>query len=176
VYFDASYYVTPEKAGEKPYALLREALRRSGYAAIAQWTAHRREHLALLRPGRSGLLMHTLFYAGEVRARDEYRGEEQTVDARELELAGLLIEALAGHFDPGKYRDAYRDNVRALVEAKIRSQEREQPGKLAPVPLAARDLLKALRASLGPPKKLAAMKARKPSRNGKLLRAVSRRS
>ena len=52
VYLDASYYVVPEAAGEKPYTLLYEALRRSAYAAVAQWTCHNREHLVLLRPGR----------------------------------------------------------------------------------------------------------------------------
>jgi DNA end-binding protein Ku len=109
--------------------------------------------------------LHTLFYADEVRARDEFRSGSEWVQPRELELAGMLIQAMAGHFDPGKYRDAYRENVRALVEAKIRSQEREQPE--ARVPLAARDVLRALRASLARPRKPAASPEMKPSRIGK---------
>jgi DNA end-binding protein Ku len=61
VYLDASYYVLPDGAVEKPYTLFYEALRRSGYTALAQWTLHNREHLVLLRAGRFGLLVHTLF-------------------------------------------------------------------------------------------------------------------
>jgi Ku protein len=82
VYLDASYYVVPDGAVEKPYTLLYEALRRSGYAALAQWTLHNREHLVLLRPGRFGLLVHTLFYADEVRALDEFRTETEWVAPR----------------------------------------------------------------------------------------------
>ena len=111
VYLDASYYVVPEAAAEKAYTLLYEALRRSSYAALAQWTCHNREHLVLLRPGRCGLLLHTLFYADEVRARDEFRTEVEWVAPREVELAGLLVEALAARFEPGKYKDTYRENL-----------------------------------------------------------------
>lgn len=71
VYLDASYYVVPEAAGQRPYTLLFHALRTSGYVALAQWTAHSREHLVLLRPGRRGLILHTLFYQDEIRAEDE---------------------------------------------------------------------------------------------------------
>jgi Ku protein len=71
VYLDASYYVVPEAAGQRPYTLLFQALSKSGYVAIAQWTAHNREHMVLLRPGRHGLILHTLYYQDEVRAEDD---------------------------------------------------------------------------------------------------------
>ena len=93
VYLDASYYVMPDGAVEKPYTLLYEALQRAGYAALAQWTVHNREHLVLLRPGRFGLLVHTLFYADEVRALDEFRTETEWVAPQELELAHRRILA-----------------------------------------------------------------------------------
>src|SRR5215472_16733189 len=77
VYLDASYYVRPEGAVEKPYTLLYEALRRSSYAALAQWTLHNREHLVLLRLGRFGLLVHTFVLcrrgAGPRRVPDRNR-------------------------------------------------------------------------------------------------------
>ena len=98
VYLDASYYVMPDGAVEKPYTLLYEALRRSGYAALAQWTLHSREYLVLLRPGRFGLLVHTLFYADEVRALDEFRTDTEWVTPHELELAQRLVESLAASF------------------------------------------------------------------------------
>ena len=147
VYLDASYYVRPEGAVEKPYTLLYEALRRSSYAALAQWTLHNREHLVLLRPGRFGLLVHTLFYADEVRALDEFRTETQWVTPQELDLAHRLVESLAGPFEPAKYHDSYRQNLRALIDTKIRGEElktsTEVPA-LRPVP----DILEALMASL----------------------------
>jgi DNA end-binding protein Ku len=67
--------VAPEAARRKPTRCCKEALRRSADAALAQWTCHNREHLVLLRPGRCGLLLHTLFYADEVWALDEFRTE-----------------------------------------------------------------------------------------------------
>ena len=152
VYLDASYYVIPDGAVEKPYTLLYEALRRSGYAALAQWTLHNREHLVLLRPGRFGLLVHTLFYADEVRALDEFRTETEWVTPQELEMAHRLVESLAVGFEPAKYQDNYHQNLRALIDAKVRGKElkvgAERPA-LHPVP----DILEALKASLARAKK-----------------------
>ena len=162
VYLDASYYVVPEPAGEKAYTLLYEALRRSSYAALAQWTCHNREHLVLLRPGRCGLLLHTLFHADEVRARDEFRTEVEWVAPREVELAGLLVEALAARFEPGKYKDTYRENLRALLDAKIRGEELKLEAS-APVPAPVPDILEGLKASLARLKKPAAGAERSPA-------------
>jgi len=163
VYLDASYYVVPETAGEKPYTLLFEALRRSGHAAVAQWTSHSREHLVLLRPGRFGLLLHTLFYADEVRALDEFRTEAEWMTPRELELAGLLVQALAARFEPTKYRDTYRENLRTMLDAKIRGEELKRD-VVAPVPVAVLDILEGLKASLARAKKPAAEARRSPPR------------
>ena len=147
VYLDASYYVVPERAGEKPYTLLYEALRRTGSVGVAQWTFHNREYLVLLRPGRYGLVLHTLFYANEVRGLEEFRTEAEWVAAREVELAALLVRSLAAHFEPGKYRDRYRENLRALLDAKIRGEERRLE-ESRPSPGPAPDLLESLKASL----------------------------
>ena len=147
VYLDASYYVVPERAGEKPYTLLYEALRRSGYVSLAQLTMHSREHLVLLRPGRFGLLLHTLFYSDEVRTLDEFRTDTEWVAPQELELAHLLVESLAARFEPAKYKDSYRENLRALIDAKIRGEELKL-GAPQPVPAPVADILEALKASL----------------------------
>jgi DNA end-binding protein Ku len=162
VYLDMSYYVEPETAGEKPYTLLYEALRRSAYTALAQWTLHSREHLALLRPGRCGLLLHTLFYADEVRERDEFRSEVEWVTPRELELATLLVESMAARFEPHKYRDHYRENLRALLDAKIRGEELRLEAS-SPLPAPVPDILKALQASLARGKKPTAGAGRSPA-------------
>jgi DNA end-binding protein Ku len=151
VYLDASWYVLPEAAGKRPYILLFEALRQSGYVAMAQWTAQNREHMVMLRPGRHGLILHTLFYADEVRTADEFHAESDregaAIPPRERELAGLLIHALAGAFRPEQYRDRYRENLRALIEARIQAEKiaPEDPAPMrGPVP----DLMQALKASL----------------------------
>jgi non-homologous end joining protein Ku len=82
-------------AGERPYALLLETLRRTGHVGIAQWTLHSREHIVVLRPGRTGLLLHTMYYRAEVRAVDEFRTDTSGISPQELELATLLVQALA---------------------------------------------------------------------------------
>jgi DNA end-binding protein Ku len=153
VYLDASYYVAPERAGEKPYTLLYEALRRTGQAALAQLTMHNREHLVLLRPGRFGLMLHTLFYRDEIRALEEFRTDTEWVTPQELELARLLVESLAAHFEPANYKDNYRESVRALIDAKIRGEERKQPGAITWAPPPVTDILEALKASLARAKK-----------------------
>ena len=100
IYFETSYYVTPEKAGERAYALLFEALRTSGYVAVAQFAMHNREHVVILRPGRTGIVLHTMFYETEIRRNDEYRTDTSGVVEKELKLALMLVENLAAPFDP----------------------------------------------------------------------------
>jgi DNA end-binding protein Ku len=151
VYLDASYYVVPEGAGHRPYTLLFHAMRQTGYVALAQWTVHNREHLVLLRPGRWGLLLHTLYYPDEVRAEEEFHTEVAQLPARELELAKLLMETLAANF-PAQYRDRYRENLRACIDAKIRG-ELVVAGTPEPAWAPVRDLVAALEASLAQVKK-----------------------
>jgi hypothetical protein len=96
---------------------------RAGYVSIAQLTKHSSEHLVLLRPGRLGLLLHTLFYSDESGRSTKFRTDTEWVASQELELAHLLVESLAAHFEPAKYKDSYRENLRALLDAKIRGEE-----------------------------------------------------
>jgi len=146
VYFESSYYMAPDEAGERPYALLYEALERTGYTGVAKITMHNREHIALFRPGPVGLMMHTMYYADEVRSVDEFRTDKTLVKEKELDLAKMLIESLAAEFQPEKYRDSYRDNLRAMIDAKIQGKEVVAP----PEPETARviDIMEALKQSL----------------------------
>src|SRR6266480_4651223 len=123
VYFETSYYVAPEHVGEKPYSLLYTALRKTGYVALAQIAMHRREHVAVIRVGDRGILMHTMFYANEVRKEQEFKADAALVAGKELDLAVKLIEALAAKFEPEKFRDKYREQVEALIAAKIQGHE-----------------------------------------------------
>jgi DNA end-binding protein Ku len=154
VYFESSYYVSPDEAGEKPYALLFDALRRTGYVGIAKVAMHNREHIVILRPGPRGILLHTMYYAHEIRAVEEFRTDLSLVRDKEIELATGLIEALAGEFQPEKYHDSYRDNLLAMVEAKKAGQEIVEPP--TPQPAKVIDILEALKASLEMARKPAA--------------------
>src|SRR5260221_9599906 len=123
IYFESSYYVAPDDAGEKPYALLFEALRQTGFCALAKIAMHNREHIVILRPARQGILLHTMSYRDEVRMVDEFRTDTSLVKAQELELAKTLISSLAAGFEPEKYSDEYRANLKALIQAKVEGRE-----------------------------------------------------
>jgi DNA end-binding protein Ku len=150
VYFDASYYAAPDRGGEKPYAMLCEALRASGYAAVGTFAMHGREHVAVIRPGRTGLLVHTLFYALEIHAEDEYAAPAGQVNPKELELAQTLIRALAAPFDVSRFKDAFEERVRALLEARAEQGLSPLAGATEPGPAGApvADLMEALKRSL----------------------------
>jgi DNA end-binding protein Ku len=123
VYFESSYYMAPDEAGEKPYALLFDALKRTGRVGVAKIAMHNREHIVILRPGPKGILLHTMYYSHEIRAVEEFRTDISLVRDKEVELATGLIEALSADFEPEKYRDSYRDNLLAMIEAKKAGQE-----------------------------------------------------
>ena len=162
VFFESSYYVAPDDAGEKPYALLFEALRRSDYLALAKIAMHNREHIVLLRPGKHGILMHTMYYTDEIRQVEEFRTDTSLVKEKELELAMSLIDNLTGAFEPEKYKDTYRENLRALITAKVEGKETVEPPApthLAPVI----DILEALKMSIAEAKKPARSTTGRPS-------------
>lgn len=148
IYFDASYFMVPEDAGKKAYYLLREAMEKSGYSAIAKVTMHQREYTVVVRPHPDGLLLHTMYYPEEVREVPEFRKDESvTVRPQEVELAEKLVEGLAADFDPSKYQDQYQAQVKKMIEAKREGQpvEAGAPKRRAPVI----DLMQALQKSLG---------------------------
>ncbi|HEX9235033.1 MAG TPA: Ku protein [Actinomycetota bacterium] len=148
VYFEKSYYVAPQRGGEKPYALLLRAMQDSGKVAIARFVLRTREHLAAVRPMDGVIGLETLFYADEVRPPAEIGLPlpAQRISERELTMARALVESLATAWEPERYRDTYRERVLELIEAKARGEELviEAP----PSPPAVPDLMAALRASV----------------------------
>jgi len=154
IYLETSYYMAPDDAGEKPYALLFDALKKSGYMGIAKVTMHNREHVVILRPGANGVLLHTMYYNHEIRKVDEFRTDLSLVKEKELALAQSLVEALAAEFEPDKYKDSYRENLLKMVESKKAGKEivsTPEPRQEKVV-----DILEALKASLAVAKKPAA--------------------
>lgn len=155
IYFESSYYMAPDEAGEKPYALLFEALKETGYCALARLAMHNREHIVILRPAKHGILLHTMFYRDEIKMVEEFRTDTSIIKPQELTLAKTLIESLAAAFDPEKYSDGYRANLKVLIQNKIDGKETVEPPAgvhLAPVI----DIMEALKMSLQNVKKPAA--------------------
>jgi len=153
VYFETSYYVSPEAAGEKAYALLYRSMQLTGLVAIAQFAMHGREHVAVLRPGKAGMLAHTMFFATEVRSNEEHRADTNAVSEKELNLARTLIDSLAGPFEPGKYRDTYREKLEAIIAAKVQGQAAASPVAKPQSRKRVADLTEALNQSLANLKK-----------------------
>jgi len=151
VYLESSYYVAPDEGGEKPYALLFQAMRESNYFALAKVAMHNREHVIVLRPGAKGILSHTMFYQDEIRQVDEFRTDTSLVKDKELDMAKMLISSLEAEFEPQKYHDGYRENLRQMIEAKIEGKkvvETPEP-HIAPVI----DIMEALKKSLAEKRK-----------------------
>jgi DNA end-binding protein Ku len=146
LYFDASYYATPEPASAKGYHLLLEAMQKSGHAGIAKVTMHNREYIVIIRAREQGLSVHTMFYQNEIRQPLESRADKFEIKEQERALAAQLVESLSAPFQPEKYHDEYQESLQTLIEAKAKGQD------VVVAPALARaeppDLLAALKQSL----------------------------
>lgn len=159
LYYDASYYLTPEDEGKKAYSLLLKAMEESGYAAIAKVTMHQREHIVVIRAREQGMTLHTMFYQSEIREVAEFTHQDK-VEPKEQEkkLAMQLIDSLAAPFEPEKYRDEYMESMQSLIAAKQKGQE--VAATTHPVRAPVIDLMDALRKSINA--KPAASAGKKP--------------
>jgi DNA end-binding protein Ku len=146
VYLESSYYMAPDENGRKPYALLFEALKQTGFYGIAKVTMHNREHIVVLRPNGKGIMLHTMYYSNEIRNVAEFHTDTSVVKEKELDLAKMLIHSLEADFEPEKYKDTYRENLQALIAAKLQGREVVEAAapKMAPVI----DIMEALKKSL----------------------------
>ncbi len=149
IYFENGYYLGCESGSAKAYRLLSEAMEQSARVALATYTMRGKEHLVLIRPYARGLMLHTMYYADEIRSvEDVDRGLNAEAKAAELDLAKRLIDDLTQEkFDPSKYHDNYRERVLEAAHRKLEGQEvteapaEERKGKVI-------DLMSALKASL----------------------------
>src|SRR5512146_1790527 len=111
LYFDASYYLRPEEAGKRPYALLSKAMEETRYVAIAKLTMHNREYTVFLRPHEGGMMLHTMYYAEEVKKVEGYGAPDVELKESEVKVANQSMEALADDWEPEKYHDTFQDNL-----------------------------------------------------------------
>lgn len=156
VYFETPYYLVPDKSGVRPYALLREALEKSGKAGIASFVMRNKEGLAMLRPAGNLILLNRLRFAEEIRDTSELSIPGRTaIKPAELKMAMSLINQLTGKFNIKKYKDTYT----AQLLKTIRAKAKQKPGKKETVPhmkvvhSKASDLMEQLKASLGTKRK-----------------------
>jgi DNA end-binding protein Ku len=151
IYYDHPYWLVPDKGAAKAYGLLLEAMRDADKVAIARVVIRSKEQLVAIRPAGNGLMMETMLFADEIVPADEIEDlpeeKELKVSDRELKMARQLIDSLTSDFDPGQYRDEYREKVLELIERKAQGEEiAVQPE--APKPARVPDLMAALEASL----------------------------
>lgn len=127
VYYDTPYYLAPGKRGEKGYALLREALRRSGKVAVAHVVIRTRQYVALLMPVGPLLVLNTLRYQNEIRPTDDLElPEDAKASAREVDMALRLVKEMSEKWKPENYHDTYREDILARIEKKVKAGETRQ--------------------------------------------------
>jgi DNA end-binding protein Ku len=147
-----AYYLDPEPAGVRAYVLFRDALERSGRVAVAKVAIRQREALAALRVRDGVLVLETLLWPDEIRAPDfKFLDEDVDIRTQELKMAASLIDTMTEDFDPSLYKDAYREALEALVQAKIEGNDVVRPAGTA-IPAGSdggpADLTETLRASV----------------------------
>src|SRR3954466_7129517 len=123
IYFESSYYLVPEEAGRRPYALLSEALEQTEYVAIAKLTMHNREYTVILRPHKGGLMLHTMYYQDEVRQVEQFGRPDVELRDAEVKVAHQLIQALSADFKPEKYYDTFEENLKKMIKARLEGKE-----------------------------------------------------
>ena len=125
IYFEKTYYLGPDKGGEKPYRLLADAMAKSDRVALAKFVMRGKESLVLIRPSQDGLMLHTMYFADEVRDFGEIeKGKSVQLREGELSLAERLIGELShDEFKPEQYEDEYRARVLELVNSKVEGKE-----------------------------------------------------
>ncbi|HKB79076.1 MAG TPA: Ku protein [Thermoanaerobaculia bacterium] len=182
VFFDRAYFLGPAQGGAKTYSLLAAAMKKENRVAVARWVAGGKDQVAVLRPFENGLILHTMYFADEVRDFGALDIESAPVREKELQLAEMLIgELTEKQFDPLQFRDEYRRRLMERIEAKSQGKtivsepkEEEKGGEVIDIMEALRRSLEGGRARHGKarsaPKPVAAKaKGRAPARKRKAL-------
>jgi DNA end-binding protein Ku len=151
IYFERTYYLGPQDGGEKVYSLLRQAMEKTGLAAIGKYVMRDKQHLGCLRIREGVITLEKLFFHDEIRPAKEIAPKKTKVPEAELKMATALIGQFKGSFEPERYEDTYRDALLKVIKAKQKGEtitavpaaEDEEPA----------DLLAALKASVEAAKK-----------------------
>jgi len=148
IFFETPYYLQPDKSGEKAYALLREALEKSGKFGLGTYVLRNREHLCVLKPLGNAIVLNTIRFHEEIRDVKELKiPASSKVKPGELKMALSLIDQLTAKFDISKYKDTYTDSLMKLIKAKAKGKKTAVP-HMRIVHSNTRDLMSQLKASL----------------------------
>jgi len=154
-FFETPYYIVPQKGGEKAYALLREAIRKTGMVGIGMVTMRTNaQHLVALKVVEDALVMEIMRYADELVDTSSFTfPAAENVRPAELQMAEQLVGTLADEFQPEKYSDTYRDNLMKIINAKMKGQKIEVEEPAEPEATNVLDLMQRLQESLAQGKK-----------------------
>ena len=162
VYFDKPYYLEPQKGGERPYALMRDALAQSKKVGVAKVVLKTREHLAAVKTVGNMMTLQTMRFAHEiVDAGSLNLPSKAEISKKEMDMANMLIDSMSDKFDPVKYKDDYYEKVMDIIRMKIAGVSPEVPAAKGPGPAKVVDLMEILKQSLSETKKAKA--ARTPA-------------
>lgn len=168
LYFQKSYYLGPDKGGTRPYQLLAQAMRETGFVGIGKYAARGKDYLTLVRPTGEGLILEQLYYADEVRDLSEVPIDEAEVKPAELKLAKQLIDQVASkEFHPENYEDTVKSRIEELIEKKIAGEEISIEPEEAAAGAKVIDLMAALKQSLAGEKKPAKRAAKSTKKTAK---------
>lgn len=152
IYFETPYYLQPDKSGEKAYALLRDALKKTGKVGLGTYVLRNRESLVLIKPLDDILILNKIRFEQEIRSHEEIKAPSANNKPSELKMAMQLIDQLSAKFDISKYKDTYSEKLLKLIKAKAKGK----PIKQSPLRLVhstSRDLASQLKASLSTKRK-----------------------
>jgi len=148
-YFEKPYYLVPDGGGEKPYALLREAMRESGTVAIGTITLRQKQYLAGIKVVGEALVLDVMRFAAEVVPESDYRFPvAEDIRPQELKMAKQLIDSLKETFEPEKYRDDYQANLKKIIQAKLKGKKVNLKESAEPEATGVIDLMSRLEESL----------------------------
>lgn len=148
VYYEKPYFLEPEKSGSKPYALLREALKKSKKVGIAKFVLKSREHLGVIKLYDDSIILNEMRYPEEVRSdKDLTIPSEKKLSANEVDMAITLIKQLSHKFNPKEYKDTYHEDLMKIIEQKSKGKRIKPAGK-PPKPTHSKNLMTLLKASI----------------------------
>jgi DNA end-binding protein Ku len=148
LYIEKTYFIGPDKGGDRAYRLLSEALERNQRLAVGRFAQRGKDNLVVVRPYKKGLILHECYYADEVRSFDDVEtGATFEFKPIELDLADKLVQQLEKEaFEPSRFRDEWADRVRAAVEKKVAGEEIQTAPEAPKAQII--DLLEALKRSV----------------------------
>jgi DNA end-binding protein Ku len=154
-YYEKPYYLEPEKSGARAYALLREALKKEGKAALGPLVYHKREWVCLIKPMDELLVLHRLRFAQEIRAADGLVVPKSEVKTDEIKMAAALINQLTRPFKPEQFKDEFSEKLLKLIEAKAKGKASTYKALKVVHSSTTEDLMQKLKESLKAPNKKA---------------------